>query len=48
MVLFTAVALLNLTVATKLPITLLCYEEGIEFKNYSCSKKSDMKSKAVL
>jgi len=40
MVILIVVTLLNLTVATKLPITQLCCGEGIEYKNYICNKKA--------
>jgi hypothetical protein len=40
MVILIVVTLLNLNVATKLPVTQLCYEEGIEYKNYICNKKT--------
>jgi hypothetical protein len=31
-----------MNMATKLPVTQLCYGEGIEFKSYICNKKSNI------
>jgi len=42
-VILIAVTLLDLNVATRLPVTQLCYGEGIESKNYICNKKKQYK-----